>query len=233
MSSARHDTRAQRVWVTRDEDVDGPLSTALCAAGHIPIVESVLETVRLLPPSALETQLAALGPEDWLVLTSARAVAGLPRVPVVCLVAVVGEATHEAATRRGLTVTLVAPDGTAQSLWRALSVRAHGRRVLFPRSELAKVPSLPGIEVAAPALYTSRPRTFDVGVVERIDAATFASPSAVQAARAALELLVQRAIPIVSIGPTTTAVLRACGVPAPREAATATFAAVAADVTAR
>ena len=76
-----------RVWVTRDEPPDGPLATALIAAGLSPVSEPVLETTTI---GDARAELALLDQDDWLVLTSVRAIravaqpeARVPRVAVV------------------------------------------------------------------------------------------------------------------------------------------------------
>jgi len=63
-----------RVWVTRDEPVGGPMAGALEAVGLTPVSEPVLET-RVVGDAAEE--ISTLGPDDWLVLTSPRAVRGV------------------------------------------------------------------------------------------------------------------------------------------------------------
>jgi len=215
-----------RVWVTRDEGQDGPLCTALRAAGRVPVLEPVLELLQVLEPSALVRPLQALTRRDWLVLTSARAVEALPRVSVDARVGVVGRATRQAAEAAGLSVALESCDGTGAGLWKELDRRAgRGARVLFPRAELAEVPVLPGVDIDAPIVYATHTRTFDRTVAARVSAVTFASPSAV---RVAAEALRGRRLVALSIGPTTSAALAAV---APeldvRQAAEPTFGALA------
>ncbi len=66
-----------RVWVTRDEKPDGPLSAALWEAGLSVVHEPVLE--RRVVNDAHEA-ITKLGPDDWLVLTSVYAIeAGLDK----------------------------------------------------------------------------------------------------------------------------------------------------------
>ena len=60
-----------RVWVTRDEPNDGPLSTALRKHGLVAVTEPVLE--RRIVPQTLSL-IDRLGRDDWLVLTSPFAV---------------------------------------------------------------------------------------------------------------------------------------------------------------
>ncbi len=215
-----------RVWVTRDEDQAGPLCAALRGAGRVPVLEPVLEILQVLEPAALARPLQALTRRDWLVLTSARAVESLPRITIDARVGVVGRATRRAAEAAGLSVSLESCDGTAAGLWKELDRRAgRGVRVLFPRAELAEVPTLTGVEIDAPIVYATHTRTFDRGVAARVSAVAFASPSAV---RAAAPALAGRNLVALSIGPTTSAAL-ASALPEldVRQAAEPTFAALA------
>ena len=195
-----------RVWVTRDEPPDGPLATALAAVGLDPVHEPVLET-QVLTDAAQE--IGALGAEDWLVLTSPRAIAavaiGPARVP---RVAVVGEASARAAHGLGMRVEFMSPTATGSGLWDALALLAAGRRVCFPRSSLATIPDLPGAELTAPVLYETRARPFDPDVAGRADIAALASPSAVHAV---LDRLGSLPCPAAAIGPTTSAAVHKAG----------------------
>lgn len=213
-----------RVWITRDEPHDGPLARALVAAGRVPVLEPVLHVVTLAASETIEEPLAALTQQDWLVLTSARAVQSLPDVPIRARVGVVGPATRRAAVARGLTVSLTSRDGTGAGLWKELDRRVGRVRILFPRSEEAEVPQLAGVEILAPAMYGVRPRDFDPSVVDRVDAAAFASPSAVRAAARVLRTV---HLPCLSIGPTTTGALVTLGVRDIRRASEPTFVALA------
>lgn len=214
-----------RVWITRDEPPGGPLSRALEAAGRVPVLEPVLEVVALLDPTDLEEPLAGLGRHDWLVLTSARAVAALPRVTTRARVGVVGPATRRAVEELGLEVALASRDGTGAGLWKEIDRRAvRGARILFPRSDMAEVPRLAGVHITAPPAYGTRPRAFDESVATRVDAAAFASPSAV---RAAEHVLRRSSLVTLSIGPTTSDALLALRVADVREATSPTFVALA------
>ena len=76
-----------KIWVTRDEESGGPLSTALSEVDLEPVLEPVLER-RLLTDAA--DSLAKLDADDWLILTSAYAVNAvhteLARIPHVAVV---------------------------------------------------------------------------------------------------------------------------------------------------
>jgi uroporphyrinogen-III synthase len=214
-----------RVWVTRDEDKDGPLSKALRAAGRVPVLEPVLEVVALMGPDDFVVPLTDLVRQDWLVLTSARAVAALPRIGTRARVGVVGPGTRKAAEALGLEISLESRDGTGAGLWKEIDRRAaRGARIFFPRSDIAEVPRLAGVQVDAPAVYGTRARAFDESVMRRVDAAAFASPSAV---RAAEHVLRGTSLITLAIGPTTSDALLALRVVDVREAKSPTFAALA------
>jgi uroporphyrinogen-III synthase len=195
----------KRIWVTRDEEPGGELASALRAAGLEPILEPVLE--RRIVGDASET-LRALGHRDWLVLTSPFAIGAIAPPLVRCRVAVVGEASRRAAESRGLRVDLTSPDGTGEGLWRALrECTPNGARIFYPRSALARPrEGWTGVEVSSPILYDTVPRPFDPSIAGRTDAVSLTSPSAVRAI-ATLPDLPRCA----SIGPTTSASLRAAG----------------------
>jgi uroporphyrinogen-III synthase len=193
-----------RVWVTRDEPDDGPLSTALREAGLEPVLEPVVDR-RVLDDA--RDAIARLGPGDWLVLTSTYAI-GAVDVGDGCAapVAVVGEASRRAAIARGLRVELVSPTGTGEGLFRALAERARAGTVLYPRSSLAAVPGMPPeVTVQSPVLYETVVRSWRRGVIDEVDVVAVASPSAVRAVGPV-------DLPIASIGPTTSAAVRGLGV---------------------
>lgn len=196
-----------RVWVTRDEPPGGPLASALKAEGLFPISEPVLETTTV---GDAQTELAALGPDDWLVLTSVRAIravaqpqASVPRV------AVVGEVSAQIAHELKLRVEYVSSSGDSSALWKHIKQNiGFGSKVCFPCSSRSLAPGLEGVEVITPVLYEVRDRRFDRSVAQRVDVVAFASPSAVQSVATQLGRL---SIPSASIGPTTSAAIRKAG----------------------
>lgn len=214
-----------RVWVTRDEPVGGPLAGALAAVGLVPVSEPVLET-RVV--SDAHAEVAALGRDDWLVLTSPRAIRSVAAEPArTPRVAVVGEVSAALARGLGMRVELVGATGDGAGLWDELAARAAGRRVCFPRSSLSEVPVLAGAVLTAPVLYEVGERDFDRSVVSRVDAAAFASPSAVASVLGRLPGL---AVPMASLGPTTSAAIRRRGARVAVEAATRSFESLAAAI---
>ncbi|MEK7710927.1 MAG: uroporphyrinogen-III synthase [Planctomycetota bacterium] len=204
-----------RVWVTRDEPDDGPLSTALRAVELTVVNEPVLE--RRVVNDAAQV-LAQLGPDDWLVLTSVYAIEAVAthfaRTP---RVAVVGEASRRAAAAKGFRVEHVSSGGDAASLFEELRRKATRGKVCYPRSSLAEPPKAwPGVELLAPVLYETCARAFDRRVIDRVDVVSVASPSAVEA----IGVVARR---YASIGPSTSAALRRIGVEPWVEASERTF----------
>lgn len=192
-----------RVWVTREEEDDGPLCTALRAAGLTPVLESVL-TRRVLPEA--HAAIRALSADDWLVLTSPFAIeaveAEAARVP---RVAVVGEPSRRAAQSRGLRVELVG-DGDGASLFGKLRERARSGVVCYPRSSLVKPPQpWNGVRILSPVLYETTPRAYDPAILMLIDVIAVASASAVRAVGPVDK-------PFASIGAATSAALRQLGI---------------------
>ncbi len=200
----------KRVWVTRDEEADGPLCCALRACGLEPVLEPVLKRVVV---GDVSGELRGLGAEDWLVLTSVYAIENVPvelaRVP---RVAVVGEASQAAAQARGFRVELVSEKGTGHSLFAELQVLAKERRVVYPRSTLAKIPTDVAAfrEFRAPILYETVREKFEVAVVDEVQMIALTSASAVRALDAKLRLT-ELSAPLASIGVTTSAAVEACG----------------------
>lgn len=206
------------VWVTRDEPPDGPLSTALRDAGLDVACEPVIEQ-RICHAGPAAEAIGRLSADDWLVLTSpfaieaAIALAGeAARVPQV---AVVAEPSRRLAEAHGLRVALVSPGGDGKSLFAELRMRAAGCQVCFARSSLAKSPDAwPGVSLECPILYETAARAFDTGMIDRADVIAVASPSAVQAIAAAMagaSWMHPTPPRFASIGPTTSAAVRALG----------------------
>jgi hydroxymethylbilane synthase len=144
-----------RVLVLREPSRGQRLARGLQARGLDPVLVPAIATVPAGDGAMLRRSLAALGPRDWIVVTSVSAVSALedglgrreqrvetagdrqagPRW------AVVGEATAAAVARLGVTVGYRPPEATAAALGRALPLRG-GERVLLPRGDQAG-PDLP------------------------------------------------------------------------------------------
>jgi uroporphyrinogen-III synthase len=193
-----------RVWVTRDENDNGPLSSALREAGLAPVVEPVLVR-RVINDCALV--IGQLSADDWLVLTSPFAVNAVAREQSrKPNVAVVAESSRVAAEGHGFRVELVSRDGTGEGLFGELRRSVHSGKVCYPRSSLATPPKpWENVEVISPVLYTTEPREFDRGIVGRVNLVTVVSPSAVEA-------IGNVDLPYASIGPTTTKALKKLGI---------------------
>lgn len=216
-----------RVWVTRDEPADGPLSTALRAAQLETVSEPVVERRVVANLSPL---LATLGPGDWLVLGSAFAISAIPAGLVRCRVAVVGEASRALAEARGLRVSLVSPDQTGRGLWRALrDLVAPGGTICYPRSSLAPPPQpWAGVELIAPVLYETVERAVVAERLTGVRVAVIASPSAAGPA-----VSIAPTLSFASIGPTTTEALRRLGVEPWVQATSPSFDSLARAIAAR
>jgi uroporphyrinogen-III synthase len=211
-----------RVWVTRVEGENGELATELRQCGLMAVVEPVLEMH--LVHTTLD-DVAQLHPDDWLVLTSPFAIRSV--APVIASnqrIAVIGQSSATLAQSLGLIVQLVSPTTNANGLWKHLACQEPRRNICFPRSSLASIPRIDGLHIHAPVLYSVVPRDFDLKVVSRSDVVTFTSSSAVLSVMKRLEKL---EIPAVSIGPSTSLVLRHKGVAALVEAEKRTLHSVA------
>ncbi len=193
-----------KVWVTRDEPADGPLSTALRTAGLVVAHEPVL--LRRALTDARE-EIVQLGADDWLVLTSVYAIESVAEdVARVPQVAVVSEASRRAAEARGFRVSLVSEENTAKSLLDELFNLAQGKTICYPRSSQATPPNAPsGIEVISPVLYKTIARKYRKSIVDEVDIVSVTSASAVRAV-GVVKLL------YASIGSSTTTALRKIGV---------------------
>ena len=101
-----------------------------------------------------------LGEQDWLVLTSRYAIESIPVEAVRSRVAVVGQASADAARAKGWRVERESPDGTGRGLWESLRQDPAGaRRICYPRSSLAAPPlAVPGVQMASPILYETMAR---------------------------------------------------------------------------
>lgn len=142
------------------------------------------------------------------------------------LIAAVGPATAEEATKEGLHVNFVAQNRTGDSLVRELRDRLAGRSVLLPRSDRgdARVPSAlraAGANVTEVVAYrTVAPEKLDPAILARIrhteiDAIVFASPSAFRNLSSAMgdEAMntISKQVHLAAIGPTTARAIRESG----------------------
>lgn len=229
--------------VTREEDPDGPLSTALAARGATVLNWPVVRTAAAADDGPLRAELERLDRFDWVVFTSRRAVdavAGLRLPAAGPRMAAVGPATADAVVGNGWRLDLVPDRATGAELANALA-RAGvgtGTRVLFPASEIA-ADTVPqrlrelGAEVVRVTAYRTLPAELDTErcgdeIAAGVDVVTFTSPSAVRDLRGALggalfESLLERAT-AATIGPTTSRAVLEAGAARVEEAEVSTFA---------
>jgi uroporphyrinogen III methyltransferase/synthase len=220
------------VVVTRAEAPDGPLGTKLAGQGaevrHWPVVQISPPA----DPKPLVRALENLAQYDWIVFSSPRAVAAvtgrIDGLPEGVRVAVVGDSTAESLLEEGWPVDLLPPEFGSEGLVTAFSEAdfAHGADVLFPASSIARA-TIPdgltrlGARVDRVVAYETAAAPLDSAVCRtdadsgRLDAVTFASPSAVVGLRSVLgEMSFARIlsqVPAVAIGPTTAAALHEVG----------------------
>jgi uroporphyrinogen III methyltransferase/synthase len=208
--------RGAIVVLTRRRGDDLALAEDLRQAGAEVIELPCVRTEPLADTTELATALAALGAADLLVLTSrtgADAVADVaPRGGIACAVAAVGDATAERAGALGMRVRFVASRADGSTLGRELPLPRG--EILLARSDLADE-DLPATLRARGARVRETPayRTIarvegDAGAVRRAVARgpvtiVVASPSAVDALAAAVDLETLRRATFVAIGPRT------------------------------
>jgi uroporphyrinogen III methyltransferase/synthase len=242
----------RRVLVTRAPDQAGELTAALAHAG----AEAVLAPLVSLAPaedlSALDLALDRLAGYDAIVFTSANAVRftasraeqrGIALAAGTAQIVCVGPVTAQAALEAGFPVHRAPParyDGEAVLEQLLADGEVRGRRFLLPRSDLAR-DALPdglraaGAEVDAVIAYRNAPAPIDRDwlrgelVAGRLDALTFASPSAAQRFCALLDAPARAAAArctIAAIGPVTARALASAGLPAHVVARSATASAL-------
>ncbi|HEX9799834.1 MAG TPA: uroporphyrinogen-III synthase [Thermoanaerobaculia bacterium] len=191
------------VVVTRDEPADGPLAERLARAGARVVAWPAVATAEPADPAPLAAALAALDRFDWLVVTSARAVAAVAArvatLPAALRVAAVGEATAAAARGALWPVDRVPETYSGEALVEAFRAAgdAAGARVLFPAGDRA-APTVPdglaelGAAVVRVEAYRTQPAPLDAerclasAAAGEVEVLTFASPSAVDGLARAL-----------------------------------------------
>lgn len=226
-----------RLLLTRSAEGNAAWAPHVRAAGATPVELPCLHTEALPASDALRD---ALRTATWLVVTSARgvdAVAWLLEGAAVGLpVAVVGDATAAAARRHGWDVRLVAPDRMAASLGTALRTRFtpvdYALVAVADRAGDALERAL-GEQARRVEVY----RTVPAAPAPPVDLATLGLAAALLASPSAVEGLTNQAtvppdLPLVSIGPTTSAALRRAGLAVSAEAAAPSIAGLLAAVAA-
>lgn len=204
MSSGR------RVAVTTAGD---PAARAAADLRHRDLEPVMLPCIRIVPspPHLLERARTAAREADWILLTSARAVSatwpdgGMPPVPI----AAVGRSTASAASRAGGTVEITGRRGAA-SLIHDLEPLVSAKRVAFPHASGTGAAAADrlrraGATVVTEVAYETKPVA---PPSEPVDAATFASPSAITGWCLSRSL---EGIVVAVIGPTTADAVRQVG----------------------
>lgn len=248
MTASERPLAGRRIVVTRPEAAEGLIALLERLGATAPWVPAT----RLVDvdDAATDAALADLRRYDWLALTSARAVEALARrlgaagrpgaLPTGMRVMAVGSATAAALMAAGWPADVVPSEHSAAGLVAALSSHdLRGRRVLFPAAEGA-ADTLPaglarlGAACDRVVLYRSAPDPAQASVLaaeaRRADGVTLMAGSAVDAWVTAVGAEAAARVPAFSVGPTTTASLRAAGLAAAAEASPATAEGLAAAV---
>lgn len=240
---------APRVLVTRAPHQASALGDALVAHG---LRLASVATIALAPPSddyaMLDREITRLDEYDWVLFTSANAVAVFAerledeRVPLTCGIASIGAATSKALRDAGFPVKLQAQTAVAESLAKALLPHAMGAQMLLVRAETGRdvlndLLTAAGAEVTLAAAYRTVLPPESVDRLKRelptVDAVTFTSSSSVDNFFALLQATGQALPPeivLASIGPVTSATLREQGHTPTVEAREATVASLASAV---
>lgn len=247
---------ARTILVTRPESARAELANTLTGLGYAVASVPTVVIEPLAPGGPLDPACRTLDDFDWVVLTSpnaARAVIaafrrqaagrGIPAHPP--LWAAIGAATAEALVGENVPVDLVPPRSTGISLVAALIATGQlsGSRILLPRSDSADetMPSLlrrAGANVDAIEAYRTveAPESSLGPLADALDEPTLAAivVASGSAARGLVTLSRRigrlsrlRGISIVSIGPSTSSVLRGLGFEPAAEAAGPTSQAIA------
>ncbi len=219
-----------RVLLTRDKAQNAGLAKLLCVRGAVPVLMPAIETEARDPENGPRV-MRDWNSFRWIAFTSKNAVrffkewldmARLPLPPHV-KVAAVGHGTAQACAAAGFPVDLVPETSTGAALGERLVSEEEPSPILLPRG-ISGLSDLPGAlesagwETVPLEIYSTRRATLDseaVAELERgVDAAVFASPSAVASLMERLPLRAGRALRrarCLPIGPTTAEALRAAG----------------------
>ncbi len=218
------------VAITRDGDPRDPLVVALEAQGTRVLSWPTIRFEEPDDPGALLEASHTLDRYDWVVFTSARAVAAVSAVASAPgarpRIAAVGAGTADALARVGWCVDVVGHGGAEALVAEiAASDELRGSRVLFPAASIARetleteLVAL-GAGVDRIEAYRTVPSEPDADTIRRdleggVDVVTFASPSAVRSLADSLGHdwpLALASTEVVAIGPTTLAALQERGV---------------------
>ena len=190
----------QRILITRPREQARAFVRGVEALGAQAVVFPTVEILPLADTAALDRAIRGLRERDWLVFTSANGVRHfLARCEALgCMdslgrlsIAAIGPQTARLLERRGLGVSLVPEEYRAEGILSALGPeRVRGRRFLLARVAGAR-DVLPetlrrwGAEVEVVEAYRNEPVRTGAArllkVLDRVDWATFTSPSTVNA----------------------------------------------------
>ena len=239
-----HPLAGTRILVGRARHQAGSLSASLRSLGasvmEIPFIE--IRKPRSFRP--LDHALKSLPSYDWLILTSANGVEAMwQRIRKLRLtrrhlehlqIAAIGPATKKALLQHGLKVKMVPEEYVAESVVKGLREKIKGKRVLLVRAKVARdvipgelraagaqVDVVEAYETVVPEKSRARLRALMKAKARRPHIVTFTSSST---ARNFAELLGSAAatslqnVQFASIGPVTSATLRALRMPVTIEA---------------
>jgi uroporphyrinogen III methyltransferase/synthase len=221
----------RRIWITRPRDAADGLPRTLQRAGAEVIWASTIAVDQHVDTTELDRALPGTGDVDWIVFTSARAVAAcFERVRALalerslldeCRIAAVGPVTASVLTARGVPVEVVANPHSAQGLLAALSSRIEpGDVVFYPRARSVPPTLSRGlralgarvVEAIAYQTHTAEASpSLALSLARGVDGVVFCSPSAVLGARAYRSSIARSMV--ACIGPSTERAARAEGLP--------------------
>ncbi len=210
-------TRARKVLLTRSADDNAEWARELAARGFAPIECACLVEKRLEGEVDVARELEHA---DWVTCSSRRAVEALNdsirSMPARIRLAAIGPATQERMIQLFGRCDCTSQGGSAADLGAEL-VRLGAQHVVVTAArgglfDIERVLMESGRRATRVELYEIQPLEGELPVdVIHADTAFFASPSAVRAFSARGEL--PAGCMVISIGPTTTAALRAAGLP--------------------
>lgn len=235
----------RRIVVTRASAQAGGLRARLSELGA-DVLDVPALRIEPLDPAPLRRALDAIGEYGWLALTSQNAVAMLwdvlretdrdARALAGVRVACVGRSTADALMQHGIAADVMPARFMAEGVLEAMSARddVRGARVLYVAAEAARdvLPDgLRALDCTVDAVRAYRSVSTGDGAEQlknalldgSVDAATFASASAVRGYVEAVGEEAARRAPAVSIGPVTSDALRAAGIEIIAEASEASI----------
>jgi uroporphyrinogen III methyltransferase/synthase len=244
----------RRIVITRAAEQSSDLRARLEELGAEVASFPLVRFLESKDTADLDRAIRSLDKFDWIIFTSANAVAFfLARCRAVgcwpnmgrTKVAAVGSATRLAAEKEGLPISLVPAEFNGAGLAAELSGVISEKSVLLPRSDRASE-ELPlalckaGAKVTEVIAYvTAGPEAFDRSLIEairdgQVDAVAFFSPSAFREFQKLMgpNLLVKydSLVALAAVGPVTAGAIRGAGLPVAIEADEATMASLVAGL---